>query len=543
VTGRAEALRVAHLAFAISFIAFIANGRAIGSGDTNAAEKTAAALATRGTVVLPEGEAHDPFTRVFDGGRVSIYPVLPPLLAAPFFFTFALAFELNPAGIQAAGKLCAALFAAGAVGLLAASFARRAPSGRALASALVFGLGTSVYSTSEALWQHPFVLLFMVIALRAFELIEDAPGRVSSPATIVAGLSLSLAAASRPAAIPICAVLFGFLTYRSRRRMTPALIAAAIPAALTMLYNAVYFGGPFGFGRSLEGRFLNALPESIAGLLVSPARGLLIFTPIALLALWEIALQARRDPLARVLLAAVVAHFTFIAAWNEWHGGESFGPRLLTDMLPALFFYLPGAFARWPVGAAVLGSVSIAVQLLGGYTYDYRWERLHQRGQEFDRPLWSWRDSPIVFALKEGVILQGHPRIEGRRLRLPVRRFVPFGPQGSTIEGTPAGLRISGASLLRDVRLERGARLSESWIVLAHPADALSFRVIEAGPRELRIVGSLDGTLRIEMPEGSILAQFTGSFDRVFTLAQGESGDVSVHAATGEMKIARVELK
>jgi hypothetical protein len=542
VTGKAEALRVGLLAFAISFVAFIANGRAIGSGDTNAAEKTASALATQGTVVLPEDNVPDAFTRAVEGGRVSIYPVLPPLLAAPFFFVFGLVFELNLAGLQAAGKLCAALIAAASVGLFAVSFAGRATKGKALLSALVFGLGTNVYSTAEALWQHPFVILFIVIALRAFELIESSPDGNSGPAAMVAGLGLSLAAASRPAAIPMCGVLFAFLIYRLGGRAKAALIVAAIPAALTLLYNTTYFGSPFGFGRSLEGRFMQAFPESMAGLLISPARGLFIFTPIALFALWELALQSRHTVLARALLAAVVTHFVFISAWNEWHGGESFGPRLLTDMLPALFFYLPGALTRWPVFGAVLGAVSIAVQLVGGFTYDYRWERLHQRGQEFDRALWSWRDSPIAFALREGVMIQGHPEIEGRRLRLPVRRFVPFGPEGSTIEGTPEGLRISGPALLSDVRLERGARMVQSWIVLSHPADALAFRGRGAAPRELRLVGSLDGTLRIELPGGSILAQFTGSFDRTFRVPPGE-GDVFVRAETGELRLARVELK
>jgi hypothetical protein len=542
VRARGEALGIGLLAFAISFVAFIANGRAIGSGDTNAAERTAAALATRGTVILPEDNVQDPFTRAVDGGRLSIYPVLPPLLAAPFFFAFGLVFELNPAGIQAAGKLCAALVASASVALLAVSFARRATKGRALAAALVFGLGTSVYSTAEALWQHPFVILFMVIALRAFEAHESLADENSPAAAMAAGLGLSLAAASRPAAIPMCVVLFAFLIYRAGRRAKAALVAAAIPMAVTLLYNATYFGTPFGFGRSLEGRFLQALPESVAGLLISPARGLFIFTPIALLALGELVLQSRQTALARALLASVVTHFVFISAWNEWHGGESFGPRLLTDMLPALFFYLPGAFTRWPVPGVVLGAVSVAVQLVGGFTYDYRWERLHQRGQEFNQALWSWRDSPVAFALREGVIVQGQPQVEGRRLRLPVRRFVPFGPEGSTIEGTHEGLRISGAHLLRDVRLERGARMAESWIVLAHPADALAFRVIEAAERELRIVGSLDGTLRIELPGGSILALFTGSFDRTFALPARE-GDVFVRAETGELRIARVDLK
>ena len=114
--------RLGLVAFVLTFVILVANGRAIGSGDTTAVENTAAALATRGTFILPATEAPDPFTRAVEGGRISIYPALPALLATPFFFLFGLFFDLNPSGIQVAGKLTAALLGACATGVLASIF-------------------------------------------------------------------------------------------------------------------------------------------------------------------------------------------------------------------------------------------------------------------------------------------------------------------------------------------------------------------------------------------------------------------------------------
>ena len=535
---RAEALsrRLAFLAFAITFLVLIGNGRAIGSGDTNAAEKTAGALATRGTVILEDDGAADAFTRAVPGGRVSIYPVLPALMAAPLFFIFGLFFDLNLTGLQIAGKLFAALLCATATAGLAWSFSKRATPAMALGSALLFGLGTSVFSTAQALWQHPAVLLFLVIAISAME-------RTHARAGLIAAICLSLAAAARPATIPMDAVLFVFLVCRQRAQEGRLILAAGIPAALVAVYNTWMFGAPWRFGPGLGGRFWAAFPESVAGLLVSPGRGLLVFTPLAILAALSLMREARSGILARGLIAAVLTHFSFMALWNEWHGGESFGPRLLTDMLPALFFYLPEALTRWPRAGAALGALSVSVQLLGGWTYDYRWERLHQRGLEFDSALWSWRDSPIAFALREGVVIQGAPEFVGRRARLTLRRSVPLGPQGAIIEGTPEGLRLSGPPLVRDLRLERGGRINDGWITLSHPADAVAFRILSNSVREVRLTGSLQGTIRIETGQGVLSTPLAGAFDIAFPIQPAMGDDILVRAESGELRLARVQIR
>lgn len=540
----ARASRTPLLAFAITFVMLLANGRAIGSGDTTAMERTAGSLTEHGTVVLPDDGAADPFTRAAPGGRVSIYPALPALLAAPFFLACRLLFDLNPAGLQAAGKLAAAFLAAFATALLARSFAKRASPARALVSALLFGIGTSVFSTAQALWQHPAVVLFLVIALSALERLDTLGPADRLKPGLVAALSLSLAAASRPAVIPMAATLFVFLLTRKRHRAVLLAGAAAIPAAAVGFYNATFFGAPWRFGPAGMGqRFFAAFPESIGGLLLSPARGLLIFTPVALIALGGLATRTRTCARARGLAAAVAAHFLFIAAWNEWHGGESFGPRLLTDLLPALFFFLPEGLAVWPKAGALLGAFSVAIQLLGGWTYDYRWERLHQRGLDFDAALWSWTDSPLAFAVREGVVIQGRPDLEARRVRLRVRRSTPFGPKGSIVEATPSGLRISGAPFVRDVRLERGARAGAEGMALSHPGDALAFRAGSPALRSVRLVGSLDGVLRLETSSGATSVPTGGAFDLTLPLILAPGEDVFVRAEAGLLRLARVEAR
>jgi hypothetical protein len=529
--------RAAMAAFAIVFGLLIANGRAIGSGDTNATERTAAAIVERGSFLLADASEGDLFSRAVEGGRISIYPPLTALLASPVFAVFSVPFDFTPTGIQVAGKISAALLSALGMAVLASAFARRHSFGRSVASAVVIGIGTSVFSTSQALWQHPATVLFLSLACAALDRLSTLEGAAQRKPAMIAALGLALAAAARPAAIPMAAVLFVYLLIRTRTNAVFAIVAAALPAAGVAAYNNAWFGSPFDFGASTSGRFFAAFPESLGGLLISPARGLFVFTPLALVALAALVAAARRHSLGRALLAAAVIHLLFTSAWNEWHGGESFGPRLLTDMIPVLFFYLPEGFISMPYLGGSLAAISIVVQAIGAWTYDYRWERLQQRGRNFDAALWSWRDSPVAFAIREGVVIQGTPDVDVRRIRLQSRRYVPFGPRGSVIEMARGEIKISDSQLLRDINLVRGARVADDAIVLAHPADALTFRAAAGGQLRLVLSGTLVGVLVIDGPDGAQSQSASGPFETPVALRVEEGDSVSVRASSGELRI------
>lgn len=526
-----------------------ANGRVIGSGDSRAAEFTALSLLERGTFVLETAPENDPFTRPVAGGWLSIYPPATPLLAAPVFGVVRAVIDVDETGRAVAGKVAATLFAALAAGVMTLSYAARTTPGRAVACGLAFGLGTGAFAASQTLWQHPVTALFIAIGLSLVA--AGAGGAPLGTRAGAAGFCLATAAAARPAAALLCLVLFagliatGATTLETRTRLRFALLGAFFPVVTQAAYNDRFFGAPWSFGpEGLGGRFFAAFPESLAGLLVSPARGLIVFTPLVL-----VALMGLRDlsggPLRALLVTGLLTHLGFISLWNEWHGGESFGPRLLTDALPLALWALPEGLARAPRLFAVLVAWSIAVQGLGGWTYDYRWERLYQRGREFDAALWSWRDSPIAFHAREGVVTQGIPVLSGRRLRLPASRFVPFGPAGNRIEGDGAGLRVSGDAVVRDIRLERGARVESNVIVLRHPQDALAFRVLASGDIAIDVEVHGSGALSVLCPSRPSEAAVSGTADtRVsFRCAADARDDVALRAPAGTTSIRSVTIR
>ncbi len=81
--------------------------------------------------------------------------------------------------------------------------------------------------------------------------------------------------------------------------------------------------------------------------LLSSDRGLLLWTPIALLALAGFSPLWRSDRRLGLLLGAVVLlQWYVISCWSHWSGGHAFGPRLWTAVLPAFGLMLAALIDR-----------------------------------------------------------------------------------------------------------------------------------------------------------------------------------------------------
>jgi hypothetical protein len=151
--------------------------------------------------------------------------------------------------------------------------------------------------------------------------------------------------------------------------------------------------------------------DALAGTLVSPNRGLFIFTPVYLLsaagAAMVLASPRRYHPI--YLLAAIGAcgQWLVIAIMNPyWWGGFSYGPRLFCPVLPLLTLLLvpPLEEARrrawWRRrGLLIVASVALAwslfVQARGAFAsgpHEWNYEPIVDLHHE---QLWNWSDLQI----------------------------------------------------------------------------------------------------------------------------------------------------
>jgi hypothetical protein len=201
------------------------------------------------------------------------------------------------------------------------------------------------------------------------------------------------------------------------------LLPIAVSAAIIIGVNLTWFGNPLGAMAGLEAMLhpqihgvsgpLSVSPWTGAlGLLVSPSRGLLIFSPVVLVALAGLGVMRRegwQSDLRWCALAAAV-QFGLYASYSVWWGGHTYGPRYLIDLLPLL---VPLAAAgtdvlrgsRAGLGlAAIALAWSIALAATGAFCYPAEAWNTSPTDVDLDhKRLWDWRDPQFVRCWRTGL--------------------------------------------------------------------------------------------------------------------------------------------
>lgn len=275
----------------------------------------------------------------------------------------------------------------------------------AIALALIYGLGTSAWSiSSQALWPHALAAL----ALAVLSWVFSAPRR--GPLIFaLAGLAAALAVANRPPMI-IFAVLAAFFVWRSHRPRFAAFAAfPALGGAALLAYNFSVFNALAGGYQRLN-HFSLAIHEGVAGLLVSPNRGLLVYTPVMIFALWG-AVRVWREQAPewmRLLVVGLGLHLLIYGAFKEWWAGHAFGPRYFCDVLPALTLLLAYGlvplwrYPLWRTVAVTLIAYGVYVQAVGAYYDDGDWNRTPVALESEPQRVWDWSDRQIARTASSG---------------------------------------------------------------------------------------------------------------------------------------------
>ena len=114
------------------------------------------------------------------------------------------------------------------------------------------------------------------------------------------------------------------------RRLAVGAVLGGLPwLAIWLVYNQVRWGSPLdtGYGETL-GMMKESLPAGLAGLLISPGKGLVFFSPCVVLA---VAAMARTWSVHRraflVVLAVILPPLVFYAKFLSWSGDYAWGPR------------------------------------------------------------------------------------------------------------------------------------------------------------------------------------------------------------------------
>jgi hypothetical protein len=359
-----------------------------------------------------------------DGHWYSIYPLGGPVLSAPLIFAqLAILRPLQPflSRFHPADPVIdgfihaqpetgyplfekeAASFVVGLAAVLIYLIARGyLAERRAVVLALLFALGTSVFSiAARALWQHTWSILLLTLTIYMLERARQLPSLAAW-----AGIPVAISYAIRPTNALLVVVFTLYVAFRHRRQL-PGYLLAAAPVA------AVFFIGNWSIYHRLFSDYQTSMAvsmpdfsrglEALAGNLISPARGLLIFTPVFLFSIVSLAKRSWTSPLAPWLAALLLVHFLVVSLCTTvWWAGHTYGPRYLSDMIPILILGLIPILQRWEVTSSVLRIAFAALALAGLGIHQrggwsgavHEWNAIPNNVDQHTERIWDWRDPP-----------------------------------------------------------------------------------------------------------------------------------------------------
>jgi hypothetical protein len=357
------------------------------SGDVYGTVYTAVALVQKHTIWLDayvpyiqqrSGEHPYMLTTSSGGHAVTATPTASSILALPVVALFDLA-GTKPGNFGTwleAGMLTAALAAATAAAIVFVLLTRLTTRVRAALIAVTYAWGTLAWGVNgQSLWQHGGVALALAVGLLA----------LVDRRLVLAGAALTAMAAFRLTA-PFIVVCLLPLVGR-RRRDWGRFLLGALPLPLVLaVYNLAAFGSPlkqgYGSGQISSSLHLGSrIAQGFPGLLVSPGRGLFVYSPVLLFAIYG-AVRGWQTLLFRCCALALVVHVVVTANIDKWYGGESFGARKLGDVLPIFAVLLVPAVdslvrSRWKWLFGVALAWSVLVELLAAAAWPDSWFGSH----------------------------------------------------------------------------------------------------------------------------------------------------------------------
>ncbi len=492
-------------------VVYNANGRAISAGDAIPARYLPFAILGHGTILLdPVAEVTSQGRRLptdprrlegaywmpptADGHRVSLYSVVLPVLVSPLYVP-AVAY-VNHVGWTDATldhvgrvmeKVVASFIAALSASLLFLLLRRRADARTALLLTVAYAFGTSTWViSSQALWQHGLAQLLIVGVLLCVT------GRPTTTTAITAGLLCGLIVGNRPPDAVLAGALGAYaLLWAGRHRAPLFAIASLLPIALVLLYNLAVvgaLGGGYGLIGDLGFMRNDAwwVSRGIAGLLVSPTRGLLVFSPFFLfLALaWRRLPAGRADRALTIAMAMGVAVQILAYARTDWRAGLSWGPRFLTDLTPMLIWMLVPVVTtlgrRGRAGFVLAVSVAIGIEAVGAFTYtgvtDVALYEFPKEPAKL-RPAFDWRNAAFVAAPARGLA----PAELWVRMR---GAFDQFEVDGQVVDTVTAGKTVN----VKGWALAGGAAPLQVGIGI-DGGEPVAVRTFEERPDVRRVVG------------------------------------------------------
>lgn len=461
LNGRAEMI-TSLLIFCACLFVYLANGKLISSNDSIPNSILAFNWLENHTLyfdALRGSQYYDPnalygenglpyfFAEAPNGHLTSAYPIGSAIVSFPLYLLFFACLKLSalvqsgfsdPASLaidllspefdyqrQFFEKLAGSLLTAFAAVLFYLAVRLKFSPAVAIGSTFIYAFATLNWAvSSQGLWVHTVSNLVLICLMLCLLKANQTQGNQQERLLLAAGCFCGLLPGIRPTSLLFTATVFAYslITYR---RTSIFVFLGSFSFLLNAAWNVHFFGLSFkslfvgGDSRLLgtsSGSYktddLRYSIEAFLGLLFSPSRGFLIYSPIVLFALPGIRCVFRRkaDPDERLLvwltIASVILFFHY-CIYVPWWGAITYGSRFFIDILPVVCYLISYFLARlftanWQqprlhlmMASGLLGLClifSTFVEVVGAFSQPHQWDIVPV--SHLTR-FWDWQDSQI----------------------------------------------------------------------------------------------------------------------------------------------------
>ena len=424
------------------YIIYNINMRGINSGDTWPAAMLPFAMLSQRTIYLDmfanffQSLSFNPYMVILSEGHyLSFYPIVIPVLITPLYAIPYLLLNLLQLPLDMLNtsfyllvfimeKLFASLIAVTSVVFCFLGWKEIMRREIAYICAVIYALATNTWVTSsQALWQQGMVEL--IISILMFLIIVNEKNR-SDGKIIFMGVFSGLFIFNRPSDSLLLLPVLTYALYLGKKSFLYYLGSGVLSGLPFLAYNLFFFQHFFGGYANLLSEFTlsSSFMVNLGGLLISPSRGMLIFSPILLLSLFAYPRIKDIDAESlRVFLymagISILLQLIVYGCFRVWWAGHCYGPRFLVCLLPFLVTYVGLFLNGWLYFdrirgkdviclalVAVLLIWSIFVQAVGAFCYpNGNWDGAPKNVDLTPDRLWDWNDNQISRSLHSGPII------------------------------------------------------------------------------------------------------------------------------------------
>jgi hypothetical protein len=278
---------------------------------------------------------------------------------------------------------------------------------------LIYGLGTISWPYTKTFFREPLLAFTYVLAFLCFVLWRNSSQLrflFLCLALLVVSIVAKLASFAILSVYAVVILLSPPIAWRRRILPLAGLLAFGVALFIGMTifrYDDFAIIQRFISPISLEQLFIR-----IYGLLLSPAKGLFIYSPALLLGLLGLpCFWPKRKAESILIIGTFAASLGVYSQWDIWYGGLCLGPRFLLPIVPLLL--IPAVEALkiraivWRAFSFSILLASISIQLVAStMAYPARYDEVFRVRPE---SVWEGITSLTISPLKE-LFIEYHPR-------------------------------------------------------------------------------------------------------------------------------------